>query len=269
MALAWMPNVTRQPEGNGGSMVGGPPRAVWHVTWSELDGHGRMPAFDNIVNYLKSVNYCPHIMWDPFTGRIVQFYGAGESARALANQSGGVETNRMGRACIQVEIYFTPGCIVNGKKYSTVADTPCKGLDEIVAWMRSLGIPDAWPSGWPQWSDNSRSATKWQTKAGHYGHCHVPENDHSDPGPMPRSMFKEADDVTPQDIEKIAEAVWTYMIDTGDGGKPWRAKSVLGNIEKDQDRTNELLAEVQAKQAEQDAKLNQILAALAPEEGTS
>lgn len=258
MAQAWIPGVDRQPEGNGGSMVGGPPRAVWHVTWSALNTSGHMPSFDAIVNYLKEVNYAPHLMWDPWTGRIVQFYGAGESARALENQSGGAETNRQGKHCIQVEVYFTPGAIVGGKKYNTVADTPCKGLDEIVAWMRTLGIPDAWPAGWPKWSGNSRSVSTWETRAGHYGHCHVPENDHSDPGPMPKNMFEE-DDVS-------AAEVWDYPIDTGNGGEPWRAKSVLGNIEKDQDKTNAELAEVRATQAEQGAKLDAILAALAPKE---
>lgn len=40
-----------------------------------------------------------------------------------------------------------------------------------------------------------------------------------------------------------AEDVWNYPIDTGDGKKPWRAKSVLGNLEKDQDATNAMLKE--------------------------
>ncbi|WP_455713417.1 peptidoglycan-binding protein [Streptomyces tanashiensis] len=29
-----------------------------------------------------------------------------------------------------------------------------------------------------------RDRTTWQTKGGHYGHCHVPGNDHWDPGPI-------------------------------------------------------------------------------------
>ncbi|MBO2461572.1 peptidoglycan-binding protein [Actinomadura sp. LCR2-06] len=128
-------------------------------------------------------------MWDPWSGRIVQFYGAEESARALEHPPGGVETNRMGSRCIQVEAWFSPGCVVNGKTYATLADTPCKGLEDIVAWMRTLGIPDVWPSGRPQWSGNSRSAATWRGKAGHYGHCHVPGNSHGDPGPMPSGMF--------------------------------------------------------------------------------
>lgn len=261
MAL-WMPGVEHQSEGNGGSMVGGPPRAVWHITWDRLGKGGKMPSFDAIASYLREVNYCPHLMWDPWTGRIVQFYAADESARALENAAGGVETNRQGSHCIQVEVFFSPGAVVGGKRYDSVAETPCKGLDGIVAWMRSLGIPDRWPNGWPQWTNNSRNQAHWRTEPGHYGHCHVPENSHSDPGPMPKSMFKEADDVS-------AEEVWNYPIDTGNGGKPWRAKSVLGNLEKDGDKTQKTVEQVIATQAEhsaqlaaQGAKLDQILAAL-------
>jgi hypothetical protein len=189
MAELWMPGAERQPESGGGSMAGGPPRAIWHVTWDELGKGGKMPSFNAISNYLKSVDYCPHLMWDPWTGRIVQFYPADKSARALRNMSGGVETNRMGSRCIQVEVFFSPGAVVDGKRYDTVAETPCKGLDQIVAWMRTHGIPDVWPLGWPKWSGNSRTASTWKAKAGHYGHCHVPENSHTDPGPMPAEMF--------------------------------------------------------------------------------
>lgn len=194
----WLPGAERRPQSNGGSMAGGPARAVWHITWDALGKGGAMPVFDNIANYLQRVDFCPHLMWDPWTGRVVQFYPADQSARALENRAGGVETNRSGKVCLQVEVFFSPGAVVGGKKYNTVGETPRKGLDRIVAWMRSWGVPDAWPAGWPQWSGNSRSSSTWLTKAGHYGHCHVPENSHSDPGPMPKGMFEE-DDMQPSD----------------------------------------------------------------------
>lgn len=185
----WLPGAERRPEGNGGTMDGGPPRSIWHITWDELGKGGRLPSFDNVAAYLKNVDFCPHLMWDPWSGRIVQFYPADKSARAARNLSGGVETNRMGKVCLQVEAWFSPGAVVDGHRYATLADTPCNGMDKIVAWMRSHGIPDEWPNGWPKWDGSSRNATNWRTKAGHYGHSQVPENDHDDPGPMPRNMF--------------------------------------------------------------------------------
>jgi len=138
------------------------------------------------------VNYAPHLMWDPWTGKVVQFYPANQSARALAHPAGTAETNRMGSVCIQIEVFFSPGAVRDGQRYDTVAETPCKGLAEIMAWLRSWGVPDTWPSGWPQWSGNSRSLSNWRSNSGHYGHCHVPANDHTDPGPMPRTMFNAA-----------------------------------------------------------------------------
>lgn len=185
----WMPGAGYRPQSNGGTMAGGPARSIWHITWDELGKGGKLPAFNSISNYLVNVGFCPTIMWDPWSGRVVQYYPANKSARAVQNLAGGVETNRMGKVCIQVEAWFSPGCVVGGKKYATLADTPCKGMDAIVAWMRSHDIPDDWPNGWPKWSGSSRNAANWRTKAGHYGHSQTPENDHTDPGPMPRTIF--------------------------------------------------------------------------------
>jgi hypothetical protein len=123
--------------------------------------------------------WCPHIIWNPFTGYVEQFYPASVGGRALKynNQDGG--------ACIQIEVFFTPGCVVDGKVYNTVAETPCVGLDRILAWTDSLGIPRVWPMGAPQWQGNSRDVDTWNRNAGHYGHCNSPGDDHTDPGPMP------------------------------------------------------------------------------------
>lgn len=189
MADLWMPGAEHQPQSNGGGMAGGPPRAVMHITWDSLSKAGAQPKFDDVSRYLKTAGYCPHLMWDPWSGRVVQYYPASSSARALSHPSGTAETNRMGSVCIQIEVFFSPGTVRDGRRYEAVADTPCKGLDKIVAWLRSWGIPDTWPAGWPKWDGNSRRVATWKGKAGYYGHCHVPANTHTDPGPMPRDMF--------------------------------------------------------------------------------
>lgn len=44
----------------------------------------------------------------------------------------------------------------------------------------------------------------------------------------------EEDDVSAKDV-------WDEPIDTGDGGKPWKARTVLGHLEKSQDETNAML----------------------------
>lgn len=268
MAELWMPGAEKRAQSNGGSMVGGPPRGLWHITWDSLSPTGKQPAFDNIANYLVNAGYCPHLMWDPWTGRTVQFYPATTSARALNNQPGGVETNRMGKVCLQVEVFFSPGAVRNGKKYATVADTPCVGLDKIMTWMRSWGIPDVWPMGWPKWSGNFRSVTTWRTEAGHYGHVHVPENDHTDPGPMPRTMFEgEAMALDSDDVKKI----WTTdgVVESppsaaSQGNKFWTPSSYLVWGYRQGTDSNERIRVLEAKLDAQAKQLAEIKALLSP-----
>jgi hypothetical protein len=175
----WLPGAVQSPQPGGVTLDRSlPPRAVWHITWDALT-NGQQPQFSAVSNYLKTVEYCPHLMWNPFTGYIEQFYPASVGGRALKYN------NQDGAACIQIEVFFTPGCVVGGKQYNTVAETPCVGLDRILAWTDSLGIPRVWPMGAPQWQGNSRDIPTWNGNAGHYGHCHSPGDDHTDPGPMP------------------------------------------------------------------------------------
>lgn len=244
-------------------MAGGPARAVWHITWDSLGKGGRQPAFDNIAGYLQSVNYAPHLMWDPWTGRVVQFYPANQSARALAHPAGTAETNRMGRVCIQIEVFFSPGAVRDGKKYMTVAETPCKGLDKIMAWLRSWGIADAWPSGWPAWSGNSRNLSNWRNKSGHFGHCHVPANDHTDPGPMPRNLFEEDDVVSDDDRKAIAEETVKQLLAAAYNR---RGHTVGVALEVAKDGITALLArDPSDADVDEDAVAAAVLAGLAPD----
>jgi hypothetical protein len=118
-------------------------------------------------------------MWNPFTGYMEQYYPASEGSRAL------MYNDQDGAVCIQVEVFFTPGCVVDGVTYQTVADTPLKGWAELLDWADSLGVPRVWPMGAPQWAGNSRDVATWNGNAGHYGHCNSPGDTHTDPGPMP------------------------------------------------------------------------------------
>jgi hypothetical protein len=164
-------------------------RAIWHITW-DRNATAAAPAdlvpFGNLVGYFTDGGRgaAPHLLWDPFTGRVAQFFAATSRSKSVVNLPGGVETNRQGDTCIQIESLFFPYCRVGGRVYPTLADTPCIGLDKIMAWLRSWGVPDVWPMGEPTWQAN-RNAAIWDTRSGHYGHSQVPENQHTDPGPMP------------------------------------------------------------------------------------
>lgn len=157
---------------DGGSMVGGPKRAIWHTT--ENDPH-KTTAY-TIAQYLNRVGYQVHIVWNPVTGEIVQMIGSDRAGRGLRNESGGVQTNREGAVCVQVEV------VAHAKEPFTKYEM--KGREAIISYLRSLGVPDVWPGGPPPASPGTKhvSNATWNSKGGHYGHSQTPENNHSDPG---------------------------------------------------------------------------------------
>lgn len=178
----WMPGATRLDIGDHAPMDGGPARAVWHITSNATDW-----TLKNELGWFTDggASMAPHLLWEPFTGEVAQFFPADSRSLSLQND-GAVRTNRTGKYCIQIETVFTAGETVNGKTYATVRDTPCKGLDQIVAWLRSLGVPDVWPGGAPTgFVRDTVSLDTWTKLGGHYGHNQVPGNSHLDPGPLP------------------------------------------------------------------------------------
>jgi hypothetical protein len=182
MVDLWMPGAARHSLGNTGAMNGGPARAVWHITSNEHDW-----TFKNELGWFTGggASVAPHLLWDPFTGEIAQMFPADSRSLSLQND-GAVKTNRTGKYCVQIETVFTQGETVGGKKYNAVKDTPCKGLDQIMDWLRSLGIPDVWPGGAPTgFVRDTVSAEMWATEGGQYGHNQIRGNSHVDPGPMP------------------------------------------------------------------------------------
>jgi peptidoglycan hydrolase-like protein with peptidoglycan-binding domain len=194
MAELWMPGATRHAVGNTGIMNGGPARAVWHITSNATDW-----TFARELGWFTGggASVAPHLLWDPFTGELAQFFPADSRSLSLQN-AGSVRTNRTGTYCIQIEIVFTQGETVGGKQYATVRDTPCKNLDKIMAWLRSLGIVDAWPGGTPTgFVRDTVPLDSWQKLGGHYGHSQIPGNSHVDPGPMPNLFAPDPAPATP------------------------------------------------------------------------
>lgn len=181
MVDLWLPGASRHDLGNHGTMDGGPARATWHITSNAKD-HTYANEFGWFTG--GGADVAPHLLWDPFTGQIAQFFPADSRSLSLQND-GAVRTNRTGKYNIQIEIVFTAGEVVNGKVYHTVEQTPRKGLGLIVTWLRSLGIPDAWPGGAiTAFVRDTVSETTWRSKGGHYGHSQIPGNSHVDPGPL-------------------------------------------------------------------------------------
>ncbi|MGW2919532.1 peptidoglycan-binding protein [Streptomyces angustmyceticus] len=168
-----------------------PARVVWHTTESG-DGDA---AFKSVANYLIEIGAEPHILYDPTTDRIGQFGPLNESARALKND-GGTRTNRVGRACIQIEV------LARASKPFTGYWKPGPNFKKLMVAIRSYGVPDSFPMGALAKSyaaATTRDRSVWLTSGGHYGHCHVPGNDHWDPGAISTSALFKAAPAKPAD----------------------------------------------------------------------
>lgn len=185
MTDLWYPGAERHDVGNHGAMEGGPARVTHHTTSNPNDW-----TFKNELGWFVGGgrDVAPHILADPFTGQVAQFFPADSRSLSLKN-AGTVRTNRTGKYNIQIEWVFTKGEVVNGKRYDSLKDTPLKAWPGLRAWLRSLGIVDGFPGGVPtSFSRDTVDLATWLNKGGHYGHNQVPGNDHVDPGPLP-SLF--------------------------------------------------------------------------------
>jgi hypothetical protein len=180
----WMPGATRLDIGDHAPTDGGPAKAIAHITWDKNATAAKpidLVPYENLRAYFSEggKTVAPHILWDPFTGRITQFVPANSRSKSLVDLAGGTRTNRAGSCVIQIEALFFPYCRVGKAVYAQLDDTPCKGWDELHTWVKSWGVPDAWPNGRPE--KCTRDEHTWETKAGWYPHKGTPENQHDDP----------------------------------------------------------------------------------------
>ncbi|MFE9865855.1 peptidoglycan-binding protein [Streptomyces sp. NPDC005506] len=190
MSNLWMPGAEIHDIGDHAPTDGGPAKALAHITWDRNASKAKpqdLVPYANLRSYFSGGGraVAPHVLWDPFTGRVAQFVPANSRSKSLVDLAGGTRTNRAGSVVIQVEALFFPWCRVDGKAYGSLAETPCKGWDELHAWVKSWGVPDVWPMGKPVDFTSHRDEHTWETKAGWYGHSQTPENSHQDPGSWP------------------------------------------------------------------------------------
>jgi len=208
MADLWMPGATHLDIGDHAPTDGGPAKAIAHITW-DRNATAAKPAdlvpYENLRSYFSGggKTVAPHILWDPFTGRITQFVPANSRSKSVVDLAGGTRTNRAGSVVIQIEALFFPYSRVGKSVYPKLDATPCKGWDDLHAWVKSWGVPDAWPNGRPE--NCTRSEKTWETKAGWYPHKGVPENTHDDPLSWPGFP---AQPVTPPTYEPFPGEAW-------------------------------------------------------------
>lgn len=167
------------PRSDAGAFTSGPYKIVHHTT----EG-----GFAGALATLEGKHVEPHFLIGEH--RIVQFIDTTRSSKSLQNLSGGVQTNR--DSAIQIEVEGWASKLKNPRTLANVAAV-CRILE------KEHGIPRKWPNGYPTpyplppGVKQNRDAHTWDTVGGHYGHCHVPENFHGDPG----YTHEEADFVVP------------------------------------------------------------------------
>jgi hypothetical protein len=128
-------------------------------------------------------HFAPHFALDGH--RIIQMIPLGMMGCACENRPGGVETNRLMRA--QVEVAGAS----QTKSWLPDHDTTEALADLLATLERAAEIPltrpfedEMPPLPWATVKFSRRSSGKWGKTAGWFGHVEIPENEHWDPGAL-------------------------------------------------------------------------------------
>lgn len=173
------------PVGSHNAMSGvGGPRATLHCTVSNPG------SFDAMVRVLRSKSSESHLLYDPKTDRLGQFFPLNRAARALARGTLAYSHNRVGSINIQIEVCAMP--------VGWTADWhPGPNFRAMMRAIRSWGIADEFiyrPAKTPADRANvvrpnnlltsTAGGGKW------WGHCHYGQGEsHWDPGPINLAKF--------------------------------------------------------------------------------
>lgn len=128
-----------------------------------------------LATFASEPGKAPHVLIDPTT-RSSKTYQPDftKPSKSLKNLPGGVETNNRG-GVVQVEIV---GFVDNVPSYS---DSWYQTLADMLLPICRMGnIPVKFPCSFV--NPQRLSFDAWNAVEGIIGHCHVPENDHMDPG---------------------------------------------------------------------------------------
>jgi len=169
---------------DGGPLRGGAPRVVWQT----LGADPRTVSARSAAQRLDQHALACHLVWNPLQGEIVQLIpilragrslGWPEDLSQLANHTpdevAGVNTE--GRICAQI-------CVVAFAR-DPFTSRPMTGLEQILDWLDSWGIPPRWPAGppapFPHGLTARRDRRLW-AQGGHFGASQVPGLTAAGPG---------------------------------------------------------------------------------------
>jgi hypothetical protein len=207
VAHAWMPEAMRiRAEADGGALGGGAPRVVW-LTLGSL---AKAVSVQSAAQRLVAEHRPCHLVWNPTTGEMAQLISVLRAGRALGAPDRldwapvrihrrSENVNAEGRVCVQIGVLaLAAEPFTNG---------PLIGVEAIMSWLDSWGVPRRWPGGQPGgWTDGGRpigraigradvgavgavgavggadgSRAVW-ARGGHFGASQVPGCNHVGPG---------------------------------------------------------------------------------------
>lgn len=252
MTHAWMPSAGRKPAAaDGGPLQGGAPRAVWQ----SLDTDPRVVSARSAAQRLDQLGRAGHLVWNPLNGEVIQLIPIVRAARSLGCPEGlehagppGPEeagtiagpadhaasaraarclapANAEGRLCVQI-------CVV-AFAWDPFTSGPMTGLQAIVQWLDTWGIPRQWPAGrpapFPHGHAAPRSRRLW-ARGGHFGASQVPGWTAAGPGSVDVEMLTGR--AAPRAIEMPRpSADGTGRIASSDGAKARRPAVALPDLD--------------------------------------
>jgi hypothetical protein len=176
---------------DGGHLKGGAPRVVWQA----LGADPAVISARSAAERLTELGRAGHLIWNPLYGEIIQLVSVLRAGRLLggpeslaqlmpgcAADSGASpasaepaqpdwlpEVNAEGRLCVQV-------CVV-ANAWEPFTAGPMTGLQGILDWLDSWGIPRRWPAGAPgayQPEQAGCGSRRLWAVGGHFGASQVP-----------------------------------------------------------------------------------------------
>jgi hypothetical protein len=225
VAYAWLPGARRiRAKVDGGSLLGGAPRAVWLTLGT---APGAVSVQSAATRLIAEQRPC-HIIWDPVTGEIAQIlsilragcalgaaerlahvpgtpaagkasYGGAHHGPGAPHWAGAARTapptvlgasttnaNTEGRVCVQIGVLGHPA--------DPFTSGPLDGVAAIMGWLDSWGVARHWPAGQPapqparHQDAFHRSRALWAL-GGHFGASQVPGCAGQGPGGIDTSLL--------------------------------------------------------------------------------
>lgn len=165
------------------------------MVWQALGADPRLISAASAAERLAADRRPPHLVWNPLAGDFVQLIPVVRAACSLGGPEGldyrtngygadGHEAgavphaaNREGRLCVQIGVVAWA--------WEPFTDGPLHGVEGLLGWLNSWGVPARWPAGRPApfrlARTGDRSRAQWAL-GGHFAASQVPGWDAAGPG---------------------------------------------------------------------------------------